>query len=129
MEFTGRIARLLPLQSGTSQNGNSWKRQDFIFEYFEHDTDRWSDKVLLSVMNDRIAEHDLHEGDEVKIGFSHNVREYNMKVFNELRAYKIEKLASAPQMRLAPSTPSADVTPAPAPQEQTQEKENDDLPF
>lgn len=120
---------MLPLQSGTSQNGNSWKRQDFIFEYFEHDTDRWSDKVLLSVMNDRIAEYDLHEGDEVKIGFSHNVREYNMKVFNELRAYKIEKLASAPQMRLSQITPSADATPAPAPQEQTQEKENDDLPF
>lgn len=129
MEFTGRISRMLPLQSGTSQNGNSWKRQDFIFEYVEHDTDRWSDKVLLSVMNDRIEEYDLHEGDEVKIGFSHNVREYNMKVFNELRVYKIEKLASAPQMRLSPVTPSADATPAPASQEQTQEKENDDLPF
>lgn len=129
MEFTGRISRMLPLQSGTSQNGNSWKRQDFVFEYFEHDTDRWSDKVVLSLMNDRIAEHDLHEGDEVKIGFSHNVREYNMKVFNELRAYKIEKLASAPQMGFAPSTPPADAAPAPAPQEQAKENENDDLPF
>lgn len=144
MEFIGRIARMLPLQSGTSQNGNSWKRQDFVFEYFEHETDRWSDKVVLSLMNDRIAEHDLHEGDEVKIGFSHNVREYNMKVFNELRAYKIEKLANsitlnrAQQKKLAQEAESTASTPqatiqktqlVDVPAQPTDQQENDDLPF
>lgn len=125
MEFIGRINKVLPELTGKSQNGNEWKRQDFVFEYFEHETDRWSDKVLLSVMNDRIAEYDLHEGDEVKIGFSHNVREYNNRTFNEVRIYRFEKLGNVPQM-LTPATPPAEVTPA---QPEHQEQKNDGLPF
>lgn len=93
MEFVGRIQKVFPLQSGVSQNGNNWERLDFVFEYFENPSDRYSDKVLLDVMNDRIKELDLKEGDQVRIGFGHSVREYNGKVFNQLRAYKIEKIA------------------------------------
>ena len=69
MEFKGRIMKVLPVTSGTSQNNNEWKKQEFVFEYFEQQTDRYSDKVCLSIMNDRIAEYDLHENDEVLIGF------------------------------------------------------------
>ena len=55
MEFKGRIMKVLPVTSGTSQNGNEWKKQEFVFEYFEQQTDRYSDKVCLSIMNGRIA--------------------------------------------------------------------------
>ena len=41
MEFKGRIMKVLPVTSGTSQNGNEWKKQEFIFEYFEQQTDRY----------------------------------------------------------------------------------------
>lgn len=95
MEFKGRIYRLFPVQSGTSAKGTDWQKQDFIFEYFEHDTDRWSDKVLLSIMNDRIRECDLHEGDEVIVGFGHSVREYQGRYFNDVRLYKLEKASKA----------------------------------
>lgn len=89
--------KVLPVTSGTSQSGNAWQKQEFVFEYFEHETDRWSDKVVLSVMNDRIKEYDLHEGDEVIIGFGHSAREYQGRWFNDLRAYKIEKVATRSQ--------------------------------
>lgn len=92
MEFKGRIYKVLPLQSGTTAKGDTWQRLDFIFEYFERETDRWSDKVLLSVMNDRIREYDIHEGDEVLIGFGHSVREYQERYYNDLRIYKCERL-------------------------------------
>jgi hypothetical protein len=95
MEFKGRIMKVLPVTSGTSQNGNEWKKQDFVFEYFEQQTDRYSDKVCLSIMNDRIAEYDLHENDEVLIGFGHSIREYQGRYFNELRLYKFQKLTQA----------------------------------
>lgn len=95
MEFRGRINRVLPTVNGTKQGGEQWQRQDFVFEYFENKTDRWSDKVVLSIMNDRIAEYDLHEGEDVVIGFGHNVREYNGRIFNELRIYKFEKAKHA----------------------------------
>ena len=94
MEFKGRIMKVFPVVSGTGKSGQEWKRQEFVFEYFEHETDRWTDKVVLSVMNDRIEEYDLHEGDEVTIGFGHSVREWNNKYFNEMRVYKLEKKAT-----------------------------------
>ena len=95
MEFKGRIMKVLPVTSGTSQNGNEWKKQEFVFEYFEQETDRYSDKVCLSIMNDRIAEYDLHENDEVLIGFGHSIREYQGRFYNELRLYKFQKLTQA----------------------------------
>ena len=91
MEFKGRIMKVLPVTSGTNQNNKEWKKQEFVFEYFEQQTDRYSDKVCLSIMNDRIAEYDLHENDDVLIGFGHSIREYQGRYFNELRscwAYK-----------------------------------------
>ena len=88
MEFTGRILKVLPVQSGTGRNGE-WRKQEFIFEYFEHETDRHSDMVLLRVMNDRIDQYNLKEGETVTIGFGHGVREWNGQYFNELKVYKV----------------------------------------
>jgi hypothetical protein len=123
MEFKGRIYKVLPLQSGTTAKGDTWQRLDFIFEYFECETDRWSDKVLLSVMNDRIREYDIHEGDEVLIGFGHSVREYQGRYYNDLRIYKFESLTKTP----IPSTVSD--KPVPQEPEKPSDEKPDDLPF
>ena len=130
MEFQGKINRLFPVRTGTKQDGKEWTSQEFVFEYFERPDDRWSDKVLLSVMNERIREYDLHEGDEVKIGFSHSVREWQGRYFNEVRIYKFEKVkavsttsATSEAPKEQPQTPSAPVTKA-APK-----GGEDDLPF
>lgn len=114
MEFQGRIQKLLPVRTGTKQDGSEWQSQEFVFEYFEREGDRWSDKVVLSLMGDRIKDADLHEGDEVKIGFGHSVREWQGRYFNELRVYKLEKFSntsqSAPEAQAAPLT-TTDVEP------------------
>lgn len=129
MEFKGRIMKVLPVTSGTSQNGNEWKKQDFVFEYFEQQTDRYSDKVCLSIMNDRIAEYDLHENDEVLIGFGHSIREYQGRYFNELRLYKFQKLTQA-QPQPAPAQPEAQAQQqASAQAQQQQAADADPLPF
>lgn len=126
MQFQGRIYRLYPIQSGTSANGNQWSRQDFVFEYFENPTDRYADRVLLSVMNERIKEYDLHEGDECIIGFAHTTREYQGRCFNDIRIYHFEKVKQVerqPEMPTAPSsaTPTQTVAQQPA--------QAEDLPF
>lgn len=46
-------------------------------------------------MGERIKEYDLHEGDEVRIGFGHKVREWQGRYFPEFWIYKFEKLKSA----------------------------------
>lgn len=102
MQFQGRIFKLFPVQSGTSSRGE-WMKQDFIFEYFEQPTDRYADRVLLSVMNDRIRDYDLHEGDEVIIGFGHNTREYQGRYFNDVRMYHFEKVKQVEKATAQPS--------------------------
>ena len=129
MEFKGRIYKVLETTTGTSRDNKEWKKQEFIFEFFEHDTDRYSDKVVLSVMNDRIKEYDLHEGDEVLIGFGHSVREYNGRWFNDIRLYKLEKAAKMPlfeeKAKEAPAYTEGTQTVEPM----QSEEENDQLPF
>lgn len=148
MQFQGRIYKLFPVQSGTSQRGE-WSRQDFIFEYFETPNDRYADRVLLSVMNDRIKEYDLHEGDEVIIGFGHTTREYQGRYFNDVRLYHFEKVkqveqqpapaaaadaptASKPQQTVAPSSapqPAAQPSLFPSESKTAPADNGDDLPF
>lgn len=97
MEFTGRIKQILPVRSGVSQRtGNEWKALPFIFEYFEHDTDRYADSVVLETYDTKVIDN-LKEGMTVKCGFSHKTREHEGRWFNEIRLYKIESVRGTQQ--------------------------------
>lgn len=129
MEFQGRIAKLLPMRSGTSQRtGNEWKSLPFVFEYFEHDTDRWADSVVLATFDTKVIEN-LKEGMEVICGFGHKAKDVTKQdgtktTINELRLYKIESI----RKQNATQAPAPAPQPAPEPQNQAGD-ENDDLPF
>jgi hypothetical protein len=100
MEFQGRIAKMLPIRQGVSQRtGNEWKSLPFIFEYFEHDSDRYADSVLLETFDTKVIDN-LKEGMEVRCGFGHKTREFTKQdgttaVINDLRLYKIESVRKA----------------------------------
>ena len=155
MEFEGRIQRVLPVRSGTSQRGE-WKALPFVFEYFESGEQRWSDKVLLETFDTNIMAQIgayLKKGQDgkavvengecvllgelkCKCGFSHNVRTFErqdgtMATVNDLRLYKFEVItqgaAVQPQMQQPAYQPQAQM-PFGAPQPQGG-GETDDLPF
>ena len=99
MEFTGRIAKLLPIRQGVSQRtGNEWKSLPFIFEYFEHESDRYADSVMLETFDEKVI-NNLQEGMEVRCGFGHRTREYTKDdktmIINDIRLYKIESVRKA----------------------------------
>ena len=116
MEFEGRIQRVLPVRSGTSQRG-AWMALPFVFEYFETPDQRWSDKVLLETFDTNIMAQIgayLKKGADGKavvengecvllaelncrIGFSHSVRQYDRQdgsraTINNVSIYKFEVL-------------------------------------
>ena len=135
MEFQGRIAKLLPIREGVSQRtGNAWKSLPFIFEYFEHDSDRYADSVMLETFDDNVIKN-LKEGMEVRCGFGHKTREYTKDgktmIINDIRLYKIESVrkvqqpAPAPQTQqaAAPFPPQVDANGNPI------KEKDDDLPF
>ncbi len=97
MEFEGRILKVFPKQEGVSERtGNAWATQEFVFEYHEHPTDRYADRVLLRTFDtNHMAQ--LQEGMQVRIGFGHTTREFTKdgktSTFNEVRLYKFEPLS------------------------------------
>ena len=124
MEVQGRISKIMPMRKGTRSDGSEWRSQEFIVEFFETADQRWSDKVVLSAMNERMDEYDLHEGEEVNVGFSHGVKEYQGRWYPEFRIYKFEKkVAAEPQHTIKETTPTA------APATEPQQQKADDLPF
>ena len=138
MEFQGRVKKLLPVRSGVSQRtGNEWKALPFVFEYFEHETDRYPDSVVLETFDTKVIDN-LKEGMEVRCGFSHHTREYDGKTYNELRLYKIESIRAAQQPAQAPNA-APKTTNAPQPNNNPpgferpatgdENGDNDDLPF
>ena len=137
MEFQGRIAKVLPVRSGVSQRtGNEWKSLPFIFEYFEHDSDRYADSVMLETFDEKVI-NNLQEGMEVRCGFGHRTREYTKDdktiIINDIRLYKINCVrkantqpAPAPQTGATPFPPNVDVNGNPI---NNEGGETDDLPF
>ena len=125
MEFQGRIAKLLPVRSGVSQRtGNEWKSLPFIFEYFEHDSDRYADSVMLETFDTNVIDN-LKEGMEVRCGFGHRTREYTKDgktmIINDIRLYKIESVRKV-QNQPAQQAIQQPVAQQPAPQYQTQQR-------
>ena len=159
MEFEGRIARVLPTRSGTSQRGE-WKALPFVFEYFEKDEQRWPDRVLLETFDTNIMaqigaylKKDANgkavvENDECvlmyelkcRIGYSHSVRSFDKQdgtkaTINDLRCYKFEIAGqqTRPAGNAAGTTAAPVIPPTapfpPFPPQSTAEGETDDLPF
>jgi hypothetical protein len=115
MQLTAKLIQLLPLQTGTGKNGE-WKKQDIILE-----TDgQYPKKICVSVWGDKINESQLQIGQNLKIDFDMESREFNGKWYTDLKAWKIEVSGS-------------DVPSAPAGSNQVNweelKDEKEDLPF
>ena len=129
MEYQGRIRKVLPVRTGTSQRtGNNWKCLPFVFEYFENETDRWPDSVVLETFDEKVI-NSLKEGMEVRCGFGHRAKEYDGKTFNELRLYKIESVKGSEQPAQQTQPQPASQQPAAQHQQQQAQEQPDDLPF
>ena len=129
MEYQGRIRKVLTVRTGTSQRtGNNWKCLPFVFEYFENETDRWPDSVVLETFDEKVI-NSLKEGMEVRCGFGHRAKEYDGKTFNELRLYKIESVKSSEQPAQQPQPQPASEQHAAQHQQQQAHEQPDDLPF
>lgn len=127
MEFQGRVIKILPIRQGVSaRTGNEWKALPFVLEYFENDSDRYADSVVLETRDQKVIDN-LKEGMEVVCGFGHKAHEYikdgKTMMINDIRLYKIESIRKAKPATQPVQQPAAAQAPI-----QSQE-ENDDLPF
>ena len=90
MEITGRIIAVMPPRGGISQRtGNSWKTQDFVIETHE----QYPKKCVFTVFGeDKLTQMNIQQGDELTVSFDIDAHEYNGRWFNDIRAWKVERV-------------------------------------
>ena len=114
MQLTAKLTQLLPIQAGTGKNGE-WKKQDIIVET----GGQYPKKIFISIWGDKINEGQLKIGNELKIDFDIESRDYNGKWYTDIKAWKIELEGTGSQINS--NVPNAkDLIP---------KNEDDDLPF
>jgi hypothetical protein len=84
MEITGRVIKLLPLQTGMGKNG-TWKKQEFVIET----GGQIPRKICFSLWGDKIDQAGLQEGDEAEISFDLESREFKERWYTEAKAWKV----------------------------------------
>jgi hypothetical protein len=84
MEITGRVIKMLALQTGMGKVG-PWKKQEFVIET----GGQIPRKICFSLWGDKIDQAALHEGDEAEINFDLESREYNGRWYTEAKAWKV----------------------------------------
>jgi hypothetical protein len=90
MEISGRIIRILTLQTGEGKNG-VWKKQEFILET----SGQVSRKICFSLWGDKIDQFKPVEGEEAEVSFDLESREFNNRWYTEAKAWKIVKKGAA----------------------------------
>ena len=75
MHIEGKISYVGPIQSGTSQRGTAWKKQEFAVTYQEG---RYPLSILLPTMDDKII-CNLQVGQQVSVDFDCEARSYTAK--------------------------------------------------
>lgn len=135
MELTGKIIAILPAQGGVSQRtGNPWKSQDYVIETQEI----YPKKCCFSVFGDeKIQQMNIQLGETLTVSLDINANEYQGKWYNQVRAWKVERMAQAQQANAArgcqpyyPNQQPAQAPPQPqAPMQQPAAAEEQSLPF
>lgn len=140
MEIEGKIIAVLPAREGvSSRTGSPWMTQDYVLETH----DQYPRRCCFNVFgSDKIQLFNIQIGEELRVSFDIDAREYQGRWFNSIRAWKVERIDpnavqnAAPNAQFAQSAPVQPVVnaspeaPAASPfPQQPNDGSEDDLPF
>ncbi len=125
MELAGKVIAILEARSGVSKTtGNPWKMQDYVIETHE----QFPRRMVFNVFGeDKINTFNIQMGEELNVSFDINAREYQGRWFNDIRAWRIDRV----QPDAAGQAPAPAAVPAaePIPPSFAATDTADDLPF
>ena len=127
MEITGKLIASMPLKSGMSQKtGKSWQSKEYILEipgqYVRH--------FAFTVFGEeRLKQFNLRKDEEITVSFDIDAHEWHGRWFNEVRAYKVERVGQQAYTPQQPTHQPQPQQPYTAPQPEQGGDNADDLPF
>ncbi len=105
MDFTGKIIFALPAKSGLKKNGESWKSQEFVIENTEG---QYPKKMCFNVFGeDKIKSFDIKLGEELKVSFDIDAKQWQDRWFNSINAWKVERVGATATNEPQPNTTAA----------------------
>ncbi len=128
MELAGKIIAVLEARGGVSKTtGNSWKSQEYVIETHE----QYPRRMCFNVFGeDKITQMNIQVGDELNVFFDINAREYQGRWYNDIRAWKVERVVpGAPTEQPMPQAMPAQQTASAQPVDFSSNSAADDLPF
>ena len=90
MELTGKITNILPIQSGTSKNGNEWKKQEVIIQTEE----QYPKNICITLWGNTISSN-IKQDDKIKASVDIESREYQGKWYTTVKAWKIDLVSAS----------------------------------
>lgn len=85
MQLKARLIECLPLQIGTSKNGE-WKKQDIIVET----EGQYPKKVCVTIWGDKMNKENLQVGKNLMIDIDIESRSFNNRWYTDIKAWKIK---------------------------------------
>lgn len=140
MELEGKIIAVLPERGGISQRTNKeWKSQEYVLEYSDADS-RFLRRCCFRVFGiDRLAQLAIKEGEMLRVSLDIDAHEYNGRWFNDVSAWKVERIDAASQPAadtqptdqsvLSQQQPATPQQPSATPQQPAAKDPDGDLPF
>ena len=123
MEITGKLAQVLPEQSGQGRNG-TWVKISFILET----QDQYPKKVCIDAWGDKVdLVKSFQSGDLLKVDFDVESREYNGRWYTNVKAWRLEKQGQGASA--APENPPLPDFDEPTSTSEDSYEPTDDLPF
>lgn len=124
MEVEGKVIQFIGERSGTSKAGNPWKVKEYVLETNEN----YPRKIAFDFFGDRADQFPLNVGDEIRLSFDIESREYQGRWYTSIRGWKAEPAdaaaATAPVQQVAAAAPGM-----PEPDFSASNDQGDDLPF
>ena len=88
MKVTGKLAKVLELEQGTSKAGKEWVKRNFVIDT----GDQYNPELCIECFGEeKVAMlSKLSEGDQVEVSVNISSREYKGRYYTQVSAWKIE---------------------------------------
>lgn len=116
LQISGKITKVLPLESGQTKAGAEWQKQSFILDSGSQYNNLYCFEVFGIEKVENFNKYNK-VGSDVTVEFNVNCNEYNGKYYTTLSAWKISKAETQSEFKEPSLEPVFN------------DEEHDDLPF
>lgn len=89
--LTGKIEKVFDKQSGVSQSGNAWSKQEYLIL---HEDGQYQKRAVFSVFGEeKIQKFAIVEGETITVSLTIDARMYKDRYYNSIDCWKVQRFS------------------------------------